>query len=157
MPEGFEDYIPMVSYMTRAANVSEPVFVTIDEKNVQPGMSQRRPGPHVDGCFMPENGYWGHGGGGGWNHGCNAIPIPRMPVIVASTTEGCRAWDGVFDGEPRNNGDLSHIADQLMWSEVLPANQAFLLSPDCVHESMIFDEPTQRQFIRLALPVNTPI
>lgn len=35
--------------------------------------------------------------------------------------------------------------------------KAYLLSPDCVHESLIFDQPTQRKFIRLALPVDTAI
>jgi len=179
MPRGFEDYIPMACKLADAMGVIDPIFITIDEKIVQSGQSQRRPGPHVDGCFIPTKpeakakaeaesltvklddnftGYWGHQPyGSGWNHYCNAVPMKRMPVIVASSVAGCRVWEGSFDAEPQNDGDLSHIWDDLGKGVVLPANTAYLLSPDCVHESMVFNEPTQRQFIRLALPVNTPI
>lgn len=203
MPKGLEDYIPMISFLAWQVDVTDPIFVTIDEKIIQPGMSQRRPGPHVDGCFMkaeptityergygpgdgdshilddldermkramaamtgqpydgplPPLGYWGHQSyTHGWNHYCNAVPFKRMPVIVASTVEGCRAWEGEFDAEPQNDGDLSHIWDQLGEGQILKPNWAYLLSPDCIHESMIFEKPTQRQFIRMALPVNTPM
>ena len=140
--------------LLRAADVrSGPVHMTVDEKVVQPGMSQRRPGPHVDGCFMPERASWGHTGTG-WLHYCNDIglrvPVKRMAVIVAASVPGCRVWDGEFTGEPASDGDLAHIADQLGAGEVLPANVGFELSPDCVHESLTFDRSTQRQFLRLA-------
>lgn len=153
MPEGFEDYTPIVTRLLRAAQLFVGIaYVTVDEKIVKAGMSQRRPGPHVDGCFMPENNYWGHGGGG-WNHGCNAVPVPRMPIIVAASVAGCKAWRGSFDAEPVNNGDLSHAV--LGEGEVLSANMAYLLSPDCIHESLLFNEDTQRTFLRIALPVGS--
>lgn len=91
-----------------------------------------------------------------WNHYCNDVgltAVGRMPVIVAASVSGCRAWRGQFHGRPAADGDLSHIADQLGIGEVLPPNVGYLLSADCVHESMIFDEPTQRTFLRIALPV----
>ena len=50
MPEGFEDYLePVMKLVSRAGLGPTDVHVTIDEKVVGPGMSQRRPGPHVDG------------------------------------------------------------------------------------------------------------
>jgi len=76
-----------------------------------------------------------------------------MAVIVVASAVGCRAWRGVFDGRPAPDGDLSHIADQLGNGEILPANTGYLLSPDCVHESMILENPTQRTLLRIALPV----
>ena len=76
-----------------------------------------------------------------------------MAVIVAASVPGCRAWKGVFTGRPAKDGDLSHIADQLGAGDVLPAHVGYLLSPDCVHESMTFDQQTLRSFIRIALPV----
>lgn len=152
MTEGYEDYLDPVTQLCAAANaVNGLAHMTVDEKVIQPGMSQRRPGPHVDGCFYPDLEAWGHGPG--WNHYCNNVPIPRMAVIVASDVPGCRAWKGVFDGRPTDCGDLSHISSQLGEGEVLPANAGYLLSPDCVHESMIFDSPTQRTFLRIALPL----
>lgn len=156
MAEGFEDYLEPVAALCRAAGADRGIaHMTVDEKIVAAGMSQRRPRPHVDGCFRPELNRWG-GGGGGWLHYCNDIgasEVGRMAVIVAASAPGCRAWRGEFDGRPASDGDLSHISDQLISGEVLPAGVGYLLSPDCVHESMIFDRPTQRTFLRIALPV----
>lgn len=158
MAEGLEDYLEPVTALCRAAGaVSGIAHMTIDEKMVGIGMSQRRPRPHVDGCFIPAKMSWGHDGPGPrWAHYCNDIgvgPIRRMPIIVAASVAGCRAWRGQFDGQPASDGDLSHIADQLGQGEVLPANTGYLLSRDCIHESMIFDAPAKRTFLRIALPV----
>jgi hypothetical protein len=157
MAAGYEDYMePVVALCKAAGAVSGTAHMTVDEKIIAAGMSQRRPKPHVDGCFYPAMNRWG-GGGGGWNHYCNntgGSPLRRMPVIVAASVAGCRAWRGQFDGLPDEGGDLSHISDQLGMGEVLPPNAGFLLSPDCVHESMLFDRPTQRSFLRIALPVD---
>lgn len=160
MPEGFEDYLTLVKTLVESAGANTgTAYLTVDEKVILSGMSQRRPKPHVDGCFrqIGDRMDWGGGGGGGWLHYCNdvgASPIGRMAVIVAASVAGCRAWKGIFQGRPAKDGDLSHIADQLGNGEVLPANIGYLLSPDCVHESMLFDQATARSFIRIALPVS---
>lgn len=105
---------------------------------------------------MPSLGKWGGGQGPAWNHYCNNIessePYKRMPIIVAASVIGCKVWKGVFVGEPKNDGDLSHL--NLGKGEEIPANTGFLLSPDCIHESMIFDKDTIRTFLRIALPTN---
>lgn len=156
VPEGFEDYLDAVCRLTGASGChTGEAYLTIDEKIVKAGMSQRRPRPHVDGCFKPEQMQWGGGGGGAWLHYCNdvgASAVGRMAVIVAASVAGCRAWAGEFIGRPAKDGDLSHIADQLGEGRVLPANVGYLLSPDCVHESMILDEDTPRTFLRIAMP-----
>jgi hypothetical protein len=155
MPPGFEDYLEAVKALCTAAGATEGIaYMTVDEKVVKKGKTQRRPGPHVDGCFTPVVCRWGHGSGG-WLHTCNDVGevLGRMPVIVAASAPGCRAWRGEFDGEPSDCGDLAHISDQLGDGEVLPANVGYLLSPDCVHESMPMDVDTQRTFLRIALPV----
>ena len=160
LPE-FEDYLPLVTALVDAAGARAGIaYLTVDEKVIEAGMSQRRPHPHVDGCFrqIGDQMRWGGGGGGGgWLHYCNdvgASPIGRMSVIVAASVAGCRAWKGTFTGRPAADGDLSHIAEQLGEGEVLPPNVGYLLSPDCVHESMMFERATMRQFIRIALPVD---
>ncbi len=154
MAAGFEDYLFPVTKLCRVAGADHGIaHMTVDEKIIYPGMSQRRPKPHVDGCFVPALGRWGNGPMPTWNHYCNNVPVARMPIIVAASVAGCRAWKGTFDGEPRNDGDLSHIADQLGEGEMLPANTGYLLSPDCVHESIVFHVPVWRTFLRIALPV----
>jgi len=156
MAVGFEDYLEPVSRLCAAARAFHgTAYMTVDEKVVAAGASQRRPRPHVDGCFIPARGDWGHGGGGGWLHGCNNIPISeirRMPVIVAASAIGTRAWRGMFDGEPAGDGDLSHLT--LGEGEILPANVGFLMSADCVHESMIQEKTVARTFLRIALPTS---
>lgn len=156
MAEGFEDYLAPVTLLLRAANLSSGIaHMTVDEKIIQAGMSQRRPKPHVDGCFIPSMNRWG-GTTGQWNHYCNDVglsAVGRMPVIVAASVPGCRVWRGIFEGRPAKDGDLSHISNQLGEGEVLPANIGYWLSPDCVHESMLFEQQVQRTFLRIALPV----
>lgn len=153
MAVGFEDYLGTVTELCRAVGATKgTAHMTVDEKIVPAGMSQRRPGPHVDGCFMPAKMTWGHPAPE-WAHYCNNLPVARMSVIVAASVAGCRAWRGEFDAEPRNDGDLSHIEDDLGEGVLLLANVGYLLSPDCVHESIIFGQPTQRSFLRIALPV----
>ena len=154
MAPGFEDYLPAVTKLWRAAGVAGTAHMTVDEAVVPAGMSQRRPGPHVDGCFVPALRRWTHGGSsGGWLHYCNNVPggrIARMAVIVAASVAACRVWEGRFEGEPAQDGDLEHIRDQLGGCRLLAAGRGWLLSPDCVHESVRFVRPTRRTFLRIA-------
>jgi hypothetical protein len=152
MANGFDDYLFPVMALCQAAGATTGIaHMTVDEKIVPAGMSQRRPKPHVDGCFLPQRMSWNHPT---WVHNIDTGPIQRMAVIVAASAPGCRTWRGQFDGTPMNDGDLSHIADQLGDGDILPANVGYLLSPDCVHESMIFEQPTRRTFLRIALPLS---
>jgi hypothetical protein len=157
MAVGYEDYLEPVAALCRAAGATKgTAHMTVDEKIIEAGMSQRRPKPHVDGCFVPRVGSWGHPGPS-WLHACNDVgleAIQRMSVIVVANVAGCRAWRGQFDGQPASDGDLSHISGQLGSGEILPPNVGYLLSPDCVHESMRFDAATRRSFLRIALPVD---
>lgn len=151
MAAGFEDYLGVVTALCDAAGARAGLaHMTVDEKIVRAGMSQRRPKPHVDGRFNQEAMRWGHPAPP-WLHYCNHLPVARMAIIVAASVQGCRAWRGQFDGAPAEDGDLSHIAGQLDAGEILPANVGYLLSPDCVHESMLFNVDTQRSFLRIAL------
>lgn len=146
---GLEDYTDAVQALCKASGVTHGrAYVTVDEKIVRAGASQRRPLPHVDGCFMPAMQRWSHPGPA-WSH---AAGLQRMPVIVAASVSGCKAWRGVIDAQPTSAGDLSHIADHIGDGELLHANTAYLLSSDCIHESLRFVTDTQRSFIRIALP-----
>lgn len=154
MAEGFDDYLTPVLALCEAAGARVGLaHMTVDEKVVEAGMSQRRPKPHVDGCFLPDVGHWG--GGGGWNHYCNDVgagQVGRMAVIAAADVKGCRAWRGKFKADPAKDGDLSHLLPELGDGEILLENFGYLLAPDCVHESMLMPMATQRAFLRIALP-----
>lgn len=152
MDKGFEDYLEPVKALIESSGVNHgTAYITVDEKVIEAGQTQRAPKPHVDGHFMPERMSWGHQSPNPWAH----KGFERMPIIVASSVAGCRVWHGDFDAEPTDKGDLSHALDILGEGVVVPANHGFLLSGDCVHESMPFDRRVERTFLRIALPVGS--
>src|ERR1700744_3020663 len=66
MPSGFEGYLKPVQSLLESLGLckfSETAFVTVDEKYVEAGLTQRRPKPHIDGKWIPS--LYGHGGHGG--------------------------------------------------------------------------------------------
>lgn len=115
VPSGYEDYLDIITELCSSAGTKKGMaYMTVDEKVILAGMSQRRPKPHVDGCFRPKEMSWGHSPG--WNHYCNEISgdqFRRMSVIVCASVQGCRVWKGKFDAKPKKDGDLSHIESKL--------------------------------------------
>jgi hypothetical protein len=148
LPEQISVYNSEVQTLCNSIGYKGIIHVTIDEKFVEAGKTQRKPDIHVDGRFMGAD--WSHEGGGGWNHTCNELPIPRMAVAVASSLSRCKVYNGVFEATPSIQGDLSHIRDQVGDGLLVPANEWYLLSPDCVHESLPFEVDAERSFIRVA-------
>ena len=147
MQEGFEDYMKPVVALCEAANIqAAEVYMTVDEKLVTAGRSQRRPGAHVEGAWVPATRNWCGQGAcpAGWKQYAH-----RMATVVASSAPGCIVYEGEFRGSPKDGGDLEHIRDQFGEGVVLPAFRGFLMSPDCVHESMILPEQTKRSFLRI--------
>jgi len=149
MAEGYEDYLDIVSKLCVSVAHTGPAHMTVDEKIVKAGWSQRRPDAHVDGWYNPAQQRWGGGGWGG-QRSCVHNEF-RMAVIVATSEPGCMVYPGEFVGNPADDGDLEHIRDQFKDAVMLEPNRAYWLSPDCVHESMRFPVDTQRTFLRIAL------
>ena len=156
LPEQISVYNEVVQQLCDELSYKGIIHVTIDEKIVHSGCTQRKPELHVDGRFTGTD--WSHTPGPGWNHYCNELPIPRMSVAVASSLARCKVYNGIFIGTPSEQGDLSHIRDQVGEGSLVPANEWHLLSPDCVHESLPFDADAKRSFIRVAFEdqVNCP-
>lgn len=150
--EGFADYLTVVSDILDRANAHDRlIHMTIDEKIVTAGNSQRRPRAHVDGCFIPELNRWGGPGPGSWYHYTpEGKPVSRMSIIVAASVPGCMIYDGIFFGDPSSGGDVEHMRDQLPDGVLGEANHAYYLSPDNVHESMPMEKEARRTFLRLA-------
>jgi hypothetical protein len=146
LPEHINVYNGAVQSLCDEIGYKGLIHVTVDEKQLKAGETQRKPELHVDGRFTGMS--WGHTGR--WNHVCNEIPLPRMNVAVASSLARCKVYKGEFIGTPSEQGDLSHIRDQVGEGLLVPANEWHLLSPDCVHESLPLDCDAKRSFIRVA-------
>ncbi len=154
MAAGFEDYQEVVALLCRRAGIEAPeAHMTVDEKVVLPGRSQRRPGAHVDGCYVaeaPSRYRWHQQLTGDWLHYHYQVPRPRMAIIVASSAPGCIVYPGLFQVNPEPDGNCEHIRAELGPGLLLEAGRGYLLSPDCIHESRVFDEATPRTFLRIA-------
>src|SRR5690348_5298778 len=126
LPESLERWTSTVAAMLALApSIVGRAFVTIDQREVKQGRSQRRPGPHVDGNFIFD---WG--GGGGWLTGENGRVLepadhrlqycsPRGGMLIASNFQACRAWRGRFDGEPDQGGNCEHMIEQIARAEAV--------------------------------------
>lgn len=127
-------------------------YLTIDEKQVSPGDSHRRPAPHVDGIYQGGAGGWGGGHTGGtWGGVGNGM-------LTVSSPAGCRAWNQEFTGWPGYEGECDHLADQCREDActLFEPNVVYWVDGLCVHESIPQTEEVMRQFVRLSLPSDGP-
>lgn len=161
LPASLARWVPYIQRMLdMAPTIKGRAFVTIDQKEVKQGHSQRRPGPHVDGNFIFD---WG--GGGGWLTGENGRILepadhrlqycsPRGGMLIASDFEACRAWRGRFDGEPGQGGNCEHMQDQINRAEAvnLQRNTAYWMNSTGIHESLPVYRTVQRSLLRITLP-----
>ena len=121
-------------------------YLTIDEQDLSPEQTLRRSGLHVDGYYHGKCGAWG--GGGGWGSVGNGM-------LTVSSTPHCRAYLGMIDGEPKDEGECDHLV-MPNDGEVFEENQVYWVDGACVHESLPVTEQTKRQFVRLSMPSNGP-
>ena len=147
LPNNIKHYEPIVQDLCSTLNYDGIIHVTVDEKLVKKGKTQRKPELHVDGRFSGMD--WSHPYPG-WNHVCNELPIPRMSVAVISNLARCKVYHGKFEATPSEQGDLSHIRHLVGDGKLVPANEWHLLTPDCVHESLPFEVDAERIFVRVA-------
>lgn len=164
LPYGQSDFTATVETMVKKSGIPRAgeAYLTIDQKELAPNKTHRRPGPHIDGLwcksagkhtppghYMP--GKWDTFPGGDWK--VKGV-VGGGGLILASDRVGCKAWNGVFEGEPGEGGDLSHIQKQLDSSPSfnLQAGEAYLGNVLCVHESIPVEEKTQRTLVRITLP-----
>lgn len=160
LPDNMAQYGDLVQVMGEAKpeHLGKVVYLTVDEKLVQAGMTHRRSRLHVDGWHITEEGSklggpWGGGNPGGAWGGARPGEEGTGLLTVASHI-GCRAWNQDFDGEPAPEGDCEHMRPQALGknAEVLAANRLYWLGAHCVHESLRQGEDVERQFVRLSLP-----
>ena len=123
-------------------------YLTIDEKVLNPGETLRRSGLHVDGYYHGRCGAWGAGGGGSWGSVGNGM-------LTISNTPHCKAYLGIFDGIPGDEGECDHLIPPNE-GEIFEAGHIYWVDGACVHESLPVIEQTKRQFVRLSMPSNGP-
>jgi hypothetical protein len=154
LPEFVKNYRETFEQICNAAQKhnGEVGYLTVDEKTVEVGKTHRRSGAHVDGIYQGGSGGWGGGStGGSWGGHGNGM-------LTVSNPAGCRAWLQWFDGWPGFEGEADHLMNQAKdeCATLFKPNMLYWVDGLCVHESVKFDKPVQRQFVRLSLPSDGP-
>lgn len=153
LPENLRPYQPLIDACgVEKAEMGKIGYLTIMESDVEPGLSQRRGGVHVEkhpaGSWG--GGGWGRGnwGGGGWGRGL--FSKRRLGgLYIASNMEGTTAvWDAHID-EPGLGGDCEHLGDSLGQPTLLRAGELAWMTDSCPHASMPVPRAGTRQFFRL--------
>jgi hypothetical protein len=162
LPTGYERWNGVIKEIIASSpKQTGRAYITIDEKIVRAGESHRRGGPHTDGNYLFS---WG-GGGGGWLTGEDGRFLPREKheqqycsdkggMLIVSSYEACKGWDGDFDGEPSQGGDCSHLDLSKLESYNLKANTLYWGNSTFIHESLPLEEDVKRQLIRITLPAD---
>ncbi len=143
VPEQYHTLVEELYSMTERRHIGQVGYLTIDEKTLAPGETLRRGGKHVDGCHQGRAGAYGAGGGyGSVGNG----------MLTVSSTPHCRAYPGIFDGEPGPEGECEHI--ETAEGITFGAGDVYFVDGACVHESLPVESTTRRQFVRLSMPSN---
>lgn len=140
---------PTVDAMLQGVDVSGPIFLMIDQSVVIAGKTQRRPGLHVDGYWIPSLNDHGSRPPGHLHNGEYQDP---EGIILASDISACRAMIGEFDGIPQEGGDCSMIQTNGLKEVILSANVAYHGNVTLLHESLPVAADCQRTLVRLNVP-----
>lgn len=146
IPEHYHALLQSLYDVTEKRFIGQIGYLTIDEKTLKPQETLRRGGLHVDGYYHGKCGAWG--GGGGWGSVGNGM-------LTISSTPHCKAYLGVFEGAPRDEGECDHLTLPND-GELFDAGHIYWVDGACVHESMPVTKETKRQFVRLSMPSNGP-
>lgn len=146
VPSQYSELVQSLYDVTESRHIGQIGYLTIDERELLQGETLRRSGLHVDGYYHGRCGAWG--GGGSWGSVGNGM-------LTISSTAHCRAYLGVINGVPRDEGECDHLVMPNA-GEVFAAGEVYWLDGACVHESLPVSATTKRQFVRLSMPSNGP-
>lgn len=184
LPKQFKEYEKPLNQILSNIPIQENAiehYITIDSKFFTTNDFLRREGVHVDGNFCADPNFKGNTWGGtsttwGGTH-CTpkleittnwvsenniTIPIGKYisnnlgGLIVVSNEVGCKVWTGNFNGIVGNEGDFSHMKDQLHDDNeiILGKDEVWLLSSNTPHETLLINQGKRRTFMRITLAHN---
>lgn len=103
LPPDLARWQSTVDAMLEGVDAPGPIFLMVDQAEVQASHTHRRGGVHIDGEWRPELN----------EHRHSFIPRPRACdsdlLILASDVMGCIAYEGLYSGHAQDGGDCSHL------------------------------------------------
>lgn len=182
LPNELSRWQPTIDAMMSEVPKDRECYLLLDQKVVEPGQSQRRPGVHIDGYWLPE--ISAHGGSGG--HGSSPPKSPRAPrktpgthrpiipgthfkgqsgsswgdadfrepeaLLLASDIFGSCGYVGEFEGHVGERGDCSHIDLSGLMQRDLLGGIAYAGNVTFLHESVTLPVRTPRTLVRINVP-----
>lgn len=172
LPSGYERWYSTISeIISHSPKKTGKAYLTIDEKIVNKGETHRRGGPHTDGNYLFS---WGNidpnpgqpQPGSGWLTGEDGRFLPREQheqqycsekggMLIVSSYESCKGWNGKYDGQPNQGGDCSHLNLSEMETFILKTNTLYWGNSTFIHESLPVKEDVKRQLVRITLPADS--
>lgn len=174
---GLHRWQDTIDAMLCGVETDGPIYLMIDQKEVKPGDTHRRPGPHIDGYWQvtghdsPESPGHAHPGRGPthisptprWRipdtNPLRVLPrrIPKKPkheaIVLASNVYGCDGFLGTFDVESfGRGGDCSCVPLDRLQRMALAGDVAYSGNVSFIHESVPVREACQRTLVRLNVP-----
>lgn len=145
LPPDLSRWQPTIEAMLDGVDVDEPIYLMVDQTRVHSGVTQRRPGLHVDGYWDPVA--MRHKGG-------HIVFGDRgETLMLASSVFGGRAYVGEFDASPGAGGDCEHIPREgLTAVDMEPGYCWSGHSLSMLHESVPVKQDCYRTLVRLNVP-----
>jgi hypothetical protein len=157
LPFDLRCWQPTVDAMLDGIVTDLPIYLMVDQSRVRAGVTQRRPGVHIDGYWVPSSGDWK----GDWNStnriGCHAVHITDgdlrpEALLLASNISACAGYAGEWQGYAGKGGDCSHIDISRLKAVRYDANRCYAGNVTALHESLPVAVECDRTVVRLSCP-----
>lgn len=160
-----------VDEMLDGIKTDKDIYLMIDQGIVKAGQTHRRPGPHIDGYWMPgvghghinpkfaghDNPYRGHGipKEGPGRHGAPSHFHDKGRnelILLASNITGAKAYLGDYDGEFGSGGECNFDLGGMRTINML-GGVSWIGDIYTIHESLPHEEDGLRTLVRLNVPL----
>ena len=186
LPQDLSRWQPTVDAMLDGIDTDQPVYIMIDETEVEAGQTQRRPGLHIDGYWDP--GITAYGSHRAIASGHRQAPrrheaAPARParhrsippghssgsmlwkdadfvapeaIILASSISAAEGYLGTYEGPIGEMGDCAHIDISDMEVLRMESGRVYAGNVNCLHQSLPVEIVCRRSLVRLNVPGWTP-
>ena len=186
LPQDLSRWQPTVDAMLDGIDTDQPVYIMIDETEVEAGLTQRRPGLHIDGYWDP--GITAYGSHRATASGHRQAPRRHEPepvrparhrsippghrsgsmlwkdadfaapegIILASTVSAAEGYLGTYEGPIGEMGDCAHIDVSSLAVLPMEAGRVYAGNVNCLHRSLPVTRSCRRSLVRLNVPGWTP-
>lgn len=160
LPNGMKIWQPIVDEMLFGIETDGPIYLMVDQGNVKRGQTLRRPGPHIDGHWVPGKYAHGNPSPGHSNPpdrhqqpGRHCLPYDgKELILLTSNFYGCDALVGEYEGEFGEGGECGGMMWKGMFREKMRDNHIYTGDVYTVHEAIPSLAEGHRTVVRLNVP-----